>query len=167
MPAPNSFNEAQICYGLTDPDFTKRGWILADRRSANLEVPVDGYDAAPVNEITDYCLYRSNGDVLKAFSIRIGSLTDFLKYVLKLEDVPHFADLVQKAFDAFILEHNYNADQTRFLRTIQTVTMQKRKIEVIDLYEPPFTNFGLNAVEKLFTESEVDEIIYLTNKLVR
>lgn len=110
-------------------------------------------------------LVLTEDNMLKAFGVRVGSLTDFLKYVLKLEDVPHFADLVQKAFDAFILEHNYNADQTRFLRTVQTVTMQKRKIAVGDLYEPPFTNFGLNAVEKLFSESEMDEILELTKRL--
>lgn len=105
-------------------------------------------------------------NMLKAFGVRVGSLTDFLKYILHLEHLPDFADLVRKAFDAFILEHNYTADQTRFLRTVQTVFMQKRHIEVGDLYEAPFTNFGLNAVEKLFSENEVDEIMELTKRLI-
>ncbi len=112
-------------------------------------------------------LVLTEDNMLKAFGVRVGSLTDFLKYVLKLEHLPDFADLVRKAFDAFILEHNYNADQTRFLRTVQTVAMQKRSLEVNDLYEPPFTNFGLNAVEKLFSEKEVEEIVELTQRLVK
>ena len=150
----------------------KAGWNLADRRSVHVEVPVDGYDASPVNGITDYCLFRSNGEVLgednvlKAFSVRVGSLTDFLKYVLKPEHLPNFAGLVQKAFDAFILEHNYNAGQTSFLRTVQTVAMQKQKLDVAGLYEPPFTNFGLNAVKKLFSEKDVEEILELTKRLI-
>jgi type I restriction enzyme R subunit len=111
-------------------------------------------------------LLLTEDNMLKAFGVRVGSLTDFLKYVLKLENLPNFADLVQKAFDAFILEHNYNADQTRFLRTVQTVAIQKRKLEVSDLYEPPFTNFGLNAVEKLFSAKDVEEILELTKRLI-
>jgi hypothetical protein len=138
MPA-YSFKKAQTCYGPINPGITKSDWNLADRRSVSLEVSADGYDASPVNGIT---------------------------YNLKWEDVPHFADLIQKAFDAFILEHNYNADQTRFLRTVQTLVMQKRQIKVGDLYEPPFTNFGLNAVEKLFNEREVNEILKMTNVLI-
>ena len=80
--------------------------------------------------------------------------------------MPNYSDLIRKAFDAFILEHHYNADQSRFLRTVQSVFMQKRKLEVGDLYEPPFTNFGMNAVEKLFSDEDVDEIIELTKRLI-
>ncbi len=105
-------------------------------------------------------------NMLKAFGVRVGALTDFLKYVLKLEHLPDFKDVVRKAFDAFILEHRYDADQTRFLRTVQTVFVQKRRLEVADLYEAPFTNFGLNAVEKLFSEDEVGEILELTKRLI-
>ena len=113
------------------------------------------------NEIT-----LTEDNMLKAFGVRVGSLTDFLKYILKLEHLPDFADVVRKAFDAFILEHHYSADQTRFLRTVQTVFIQKRRLEVNDLYEAPFTNFGLNAVEKLFSENDVEEILGLTKRLI-
>lgn len=111
-------------------------------------------------------LTLTEDNMLKAFGVRVGALTDFLKYILKLEHLPDFADVVRKAFDAFILEHKYNADQTRFLRTVQTVFVQKRRLEVGDLYEAPFANFGLNAVEKLFSEVEVEEILDLTKRLI-
>jgi len=29
-----------------------------------IEIPVDGYDAEPWNGITDYCLYRPNGEII-------------------------------------------------------------------------------------------------------
>lgn len=74
--------------------------------------------------------------------------------------LPSYGDIVRKAFDAFIFEHHYNADQTRFLRTVQTVFIQKRKLEEADLYEPPFSNLGMNTMEKLFTGDDVMEIIY-------
>lgn len=110
-------------------------------------------------------LNLNEDNMLKAFGVRVGSLTDFLKHVLNLEALPSYEQIVRKAFDAFILEHNYNADQTRFLRTVQNVFLQKRKLEEADLYEAPFTNFGSNAVEKYFTTEEIEELIELTKKL--
>lgn len=111
-------------------------------------------------------LTLTEDNMLNAFGVRVGALTDFLKYVLKLEHLPDFSDVVRRAFDAFILEHHYDADQTRFLRAVQAVFLQKRRLEVGDLYEAPFTNFGLNAVEKLFSEEEVEEILELTKRLI-
>lgn len=104
-------------------------------------------------------------NILKAFGVRVGSLVDFLKHVLKIESLPSYESIVLKAFDAFILEHNYNADQSRFLRVVQSVFLQRKKLELADLYEEPFTNFGANAVEKLFGEGEISELIELTKKL--
>jgi hypothetical protein len=60
--------------------------------------------------------------------------------------------------------------------------LQRRKLELVrpdavgtrsrhpqrrrtDLYEEPFTNFGANAVEKLFGESEIAELIELAKRL--
>jgi hypothetical protein len=43
--------------------------------------------------------------------------------------------------------------------------LQRRKLELPDLYEEPFTNFGANAVEKLFGEYEITELIQLTRRL--
>jgi type I restriction enzyme R subunit len=95
----------------------------------------------------------------------VGSLVDFLKHVLKIESLPSYDTVVRKAFDAFILEHNYNADQSRFLRVVQSVFLQRKKVEVADLYEEPFTSFGLNAVDKLFSESEVEDLLTMVKRL--
>lgn len=108
----------------------------------------------------------NDDNMLKAFGIRAGNLVDFLKHILKLETLPTYEEIVRKAFNAFILEHNYNADQTRFLRTVQSVFLQTRKISEADLYEAPFSNFGMNAVEKLFAREDIRELIELTKKLI-
>lgn len=78
---------------------------------------------------------------------------------------PRYETVVRKAFDAFILEHNYNSDQSRFLRVMQSVFLQRRKLQLADLYEEPFTNFGANAVEKLFAGNEITELIELAKRL--
>ena len=104
-------------------------------------------------------------NMLKAFGVRVGSLVDFLKHVLGLEALPSYETVVRKAFDAFILERNYNADQSRFLRVVQSVFLQRKTLEAADLYEEPFSSFGLNAVDKLFSETQVEELIELVKRL--
>jgi type I site-specific restriction endonuclease len=60
-----SRNEANTRKDLIDPALEKAGWNLEkDKNQVGIEVPVDGYDAEPWNGVTDYCLYRPNGDVI-------------------------------------------------------------------------------------------------------
>jgi type I restriction enzyme R subunit len=72
---------------------------------------------------------------------------------------------VQRQFEGYITQHQYNADQIRFLRAVQSVFLEKRKLETADLYEPPLTNFGADAVEKWFSEKEVTEMVEFANRL--
>lgn len=57
-------NEAKTRKDLIDPLLTKADWDLANLHQVGLEIPVDGYDAEPWNGVTDYCLYRANGEVI-------------------------------------------------------------------------------------------------------
>jgi len=43
--------------------------------------------------------------------------------------------------------------------------LQRRKLELADLYEEPLSSFGRNAVEKLFSQSEVEELVGLVKRL--
>jgi len=187
-------NESETRYNLIDPSIAKAKWNLHDDTQIWFEVPVQGYDASPQSGITDYCMFRTNGEVLAVIEAkktrrdaRVGKEQVF-QYVTEIEkkqsfrpfafmangedlffwDTEEYPERLIAGFftrDAFILEYNYNAGQTRFLRTVQTVFMQKRKIEEADLYDAPFSNFGANAIEKLFNENEVHEIIELVKRL--
>jgi type I restriction enzyme R subunit len=57
-------NEAQTRKKLIDPALERAGWDVSDPVQVAIELPVDGYNAAPWNGITDYCLFRANGEVL-------------------------------------------------------------------------------------------------------
>jgi hypothetical protein len=57
-------NEARTRKEKIDPALLKAGWNLHDPLQVGIEIPVDGYDAEPWNGITDYCLYRENGEVV-------------------------------------------------------------------------------------------------------
>ena len=76
-----------------------------------------------------------------------------------------YETVVQRNFEQYIAERQYNADQIRFLRAVQNVFLQKRRIEMADLYDEPLDRFGEDAVERWFTEQDVQEILALTERL--
>ena len=66
----------------------------------------------------------------------------YVHAVLGLDNLPDYDEVVRRQFQAFISTHEYNADQINFLRALQSVFIQKRKIERVDLYAPPLSRFG-------------------------
>lgn len=96
----------------------------------------------------------------------MGSLIEFLPRVLGLDGIPDYAEIVQRQFQAFIATHHFNADQIRFLRAVQSVFLQRRRRLVrADLYDPPMSAFGDNAVGRWFTEPQVAEVLAFTAEL--
>ena len=114
-------------------------------------------------ELVGEPLELTDTNVRRAYGRQVVSFLTLLRQVLDLDPtvMPDYQDIVARQFDAFIEEHEtkYNADQLRFLRAIKAVLAQQRKIELTDLYEEPFTAFGQDAVERWFTESEIEEIL--------
>ncbi|MBI2183953.1 MAG: DEAD/DEAH box helicase family protein [Thaumarchaeota archaeon] len=111
-------------------------------------------------------LYITEETLQKAYAQHKGTLVQFIKKVLGLYEFPDSRKQIEDAFKAFIIEKNYlNSDQVNFLRTIQTVFMKKHHIEYSDLFEPPFTNFGINAPIPLFADEDLKEVIQLCNNL--
>ncbi len=101
----------------------------------------------------------------KVFSPDTDSFLDLVRHVLDLSYLPDYKDVVARQFESYITQHNYNADQIRFLRAVQSVFLQKRRLEPADLYEPPLDMFGADAVDRWFTEKEVEEVVEFANRM--
>ena len=187
---PRKLSEERTRKEMIDPQLERAGWYLRDHSKINIEIPVDGYDAEPWNGVSDYCLYRNNGEVLAVMeAIQQGQKIDdwqlleleraltkelgLVRQVLDMQYLPDYKDLVARQFETYVTQHNYNADQIRFLRAAQSVFLQKRHLETADastgsaqrLYEPPLDMFGADAVERWFTEKEVKEIVVFANRM--
>lgn len=105
-------------------------------------------------------------NIRKAYGLKVGSLLAFLRHILELDSLPDYETIVRRRFEEHIARHQYNADQIRFMRAVQSVFLQKRqKLQAADLYEGPLQTFGLNAVDRLFTPRDVDELLALTEEL--
>ncbi len=107
----------------------------------------------------------SEGNIRKAYGLKVGSLLEFLRRLLEIEGIPDYGDIVRRQFESYIASHPFNADQIRFLRAVQNVFLQRRHLALADLYEPPLTSFGADAVERLFTTEEVDEMLEFVETL--
>jgi len=110
-------------------------------------------------------LRGSPGNLHKAYGIKVGSFLGFLKYVLGLDTLPDYETVVQSAFEKHIVEHRYGGDQISFLRAVRSVFLSKRALQTADLYQPPLTQFGRNAVDRLFRPDEIEQLIALTDQL--
>jgi type I restriction enzyme R subunit len=96
---------------------------------------------------------------------RVGFL-GFLRGVLELDAIPDYETVVAHSFQLHISSHNYSGDQIRFLRSVQDVFLEKRRLSEADLYQAPsLTTFGRNAVERFFTQQEIRELITMTDRL--
>jgi type I restriction enzyme R subunit len=97
------------------------------------------------------------------------TLVDLVKSVLGIGRVPDATKLVEEAFQTYMIENNkhYNADQLNFIRTLETVFLRKKKIEMTDLWDAPFSNFGINAPLPMFEESDLKDFIELCHSLGR
>jgi len=102
----------------------------------------------------------------KVFARTADSFLGLVRQVLDMAYLPDYKDVVARQFESYITQHNYNADQIRFLRAAQSVFLQKRHLETADLYEPPLDMFGADAVERWFTEKEVTEIVEFASTLI-
>jgi type I restriction enzyme R subunit len=133
----------------------KNDEVLNEEDLRNLETTLNGPD-----------LYITEEVLQKAFKQSKGTLVQFIKNVLGLYKFPDSRTKIEDAFKTFMVEKNYlNADQVNFLRTIQTVFMRKHHVEYSDLFEPPFTNFGVNAPIPLFQDEDLKEVIQICANL--
>ena len=139
---PHHINEERTRKELIDPQLEKAGWFLRDHSKVKIEIPVDGYDAEPWNGVTDYCLYRENGDVLAVVEAKRAS-TDVRLAEAQLQRRP-------------------NPLPVRCAKCL----LQKCHLDTADLYDAPaLVGFGQDAVERWFTKHEVNEIIAFANRL--
>jgi len=107
----------------------------------------------------------SEDNIRKAYGKKVSSLLQFLRELFELEGLPDYQDIVRRQFQEYINQRPFNADQLRFLRAVENVFLQKRRLQLLDLYESPFTAFGTDAVERWFTREQVRDILSFTDTL--
>jgi type I restriction enzyme R subunit len=137
----------------------ERGEPVTDAELVALERTLRQALGGPGLEVTEE-------NIRKAYGLRVGSLLEFVRALLEIDGIPDYQAIVQRQFDGFIGRHDeFNADQVRFLRAVQSVFVQQRRLARVDLYRAPLDAFGRDAVERLFAPEQVEEVLQLTGQL--
>lgn len=120
------------------------------------------------NELLAGDIALSDKVARRAFGVKLDPHLGFLgfaRHVLQLDDIPDYEAVVERSFEDYITSHNYTGDQIRFLRAVQEVFIDKGRLSVADLYGPPLTSFGRNAIDRFFGPEEIDAIVALADHL--
>ncbi len=106
-------------------------------------------------------------DVLQKTYGQKGTLVQFIKSILGYYRFPDPEEKIKEAFQTYIIENNrqYSADQRNFIRTVPSVFVLKKKIQMADFYEAPFTNFGIHAPTPLFSQDDLDDFVALCDQM--
>jgi len=137
---------------------------LRDGREATDEQLID-LERTLHRELGRDDIQLSDRNIRLAYGMRVDNFLAFIRRLLAIDAISDYHQVVQRAFEQHIRAHNYNAEQIRFLRSVQEVFLAKRTLIEADLYDPPLTNFGRNAVERFFTPQEIGDLLHLTESL--
>lgn len=116
-------------------------------------------------ELGESDLEATPANLRKVYGVKVESFLDLVRIVLDMDAIPGYEEVVADKFQEYITQHHYNADQIRFMRAVQSVFLQKRRLALADLYQEPLTNFGEDAVDRLFAPREVNEMLEFVGKL--
>ena len=106
-------------------------------------------------------------DLLKnVYKNRKAKFLQFIKHILGLEKLESFPDTVTKAFEHFIQIHsNLSSRQLDFLKLLKEFIIAKETVQKRDLIESPFTVLHPDGIRGLFSKSEINDILELTQRL--
>lgn len=105
-------------------------------------------------------------NIRRAYGVKVDSFMAFVRNLLELDGIPDYADVVERQFQEFVGRNQFNADQIRFLRAVQSVFLQKRRLALADLYDaPPLRAFGADAVERFFDATQQKELLRFAEQL--
>jgi type I restriction enzyme R subunit len=91
----------------------------------------------------------------------------FMRHILGIEILESFPDTVSRSIDQFITEHPaLTSHQLQFLSLLRDYLIDRGGIEKRDLIQSPFTIIHPGGIRGIFSPTEINEILALTERLV-
>ncbi|WP_202967525.1 type I restriction-modification enzyme R subunit C-terminal domain-containing protein [Caenimonas sp. SL110] len=102
----------------------------------------------------------------QVYKNRKARFIQFIRHILGIEVLRSFPDQVGAAFDQFIRAHTtLSSRQMEFLNLLKNFIVEREKVEKRDLINTPFTVIHPRGIRGVFSPSEIDEILQLTERL--
>lgn len=90
----------------------------------------------------------------------------FIRHILGIEPLKSFPEMVSEAFAQFIRQHsNLTQHQQDFLDLLKKFLIDREKVTKKDLISTPFTTLNPNGIRGVFSPTEIEEILRLTEQL--
>lgn len=90
----------------------------------------------------------------------------FIRHILGIEILESFPDTVSHSIDQFITEHRtLTSRQLQFINLLRDYLIHRGGIEKRDLIQAPFTIIHPSGIRGVFSPSEINEILALTERL--
>jgi type I restriction enzyme R subunit len=90
----------------------------------------------------------------------------FIRHILGIEILESFPDTVSRSIDQFIVEHSeLSSHQLQFLNLLRDYLIHRGGIEKRDLIQAPFTIIHPSGIRGVFSPTEINEILALTERL--
>lgn len=94
------------------------------------------------------------------------SFLQFIRHILGIETLKSYPEAVSEAFQSFIHQHgDLNSRQLEFLSLLKSYIIERQRIERKDLISAPFTVIHPNGIRGVFSPSEINEILAITEQL--
>jgi type I restriction enzyme R subunit len=111
-------------------------------------------------------LHLDERNIRRAYQIKVGSLLEFVGRVLELPTLPDYRRVVERQFEGFLTAHPFNGDQTRFLKTLRGVILERKQLNPGDLYDAPAIRaLGKDAADRFFTPEQLAEVMDFGRRL--
>lgn len=103
----------------------------------------------------------------QVYKNRKAGFIQFIRHILGIEILKSFPETVSEAFEQFIRQHtNLSSRQLEFLNLLKNFIVEREKVEKKDLINAPFTVIHPQGIRGVFSPSEINEILQLTERLV-
>jgi type I restriction enzyme, R subunit len=102
----------------------------------------------------------------RVYQHRTAPFLRFIRHILGIETLESFPDTVSKSIDQFIAAHpTLTSHQLQFLNLLRDFLIERGGIEKRDLIQSPFTIIHPSGIRGIFSPSEIDEIVSLTQRI--
>ena len=116
--------------------------------------------------------YFNEVNLREAYRYPIGTLNDFIKTALGIQNLPTeeqlYEDRIGELFEAWMIDKQFEAEQAKILRLVKSQYIARRSpIEVSIFNEPIFSALGgLNYVLKIFNDDKLKSTLQELNQTV-
>jgi type I restriction enzyme R subunit len=102
----------------------------------------------------------------RVYQHRTAPFLRLIRHILGIEILESFPDTVSRSIDQFIAEHStLTSHQLQFLNILREYLIHRGSIEKRDLIQAPFTILHPSGIRGIFSPSQINEILALTERL--